>query len=250
LSCVEILVTLYYSVMRPEDAFVLSKAHGCYGLYAILADLGRLPKERWERFELDGCATRHPEWGIVAGCGSLGHGLPIVVGMAWARKLTGQAGVVYCLVGDGEMQEGSNYEAMQFAVFHKLDNLVLIVDCNGLQAMDATENVLYRMPSENEILDRCLAFGFDAWTRPNGHDPEAIRFDLETMWIMPCNIGCTGNVQQGAFRFAPHHMKTPTHRPKVLIVSTIKGKGVPVMENLAKWHYRCPSTIELEGGEV
>lgn len=128
LSCVDILTALYYRIMNisrypqweERDRLIFSKAHGCYGLYAILADIGYIKREDWENFYkgsfLSGCVERSLENGIEASCGSLGHGLPIAVGIAFGAKLQNKSYRVYCIVGDGEMQEGSNWEAVQFAV--------------------------------------------------------------------------------------------------------------------------------------
>ena len=132
LSCVDILVALYYDVMsyKPEnplwedrDRLVFSKGHGCYALYAILADKGIMPQKEWKEFyaplsSLSGCIERRPEYGIEASCGSLGHGLPISVGIAFGAKLQNKNYHTFCIVGDGELQEGSTWEALQFAVKH------------------------------------------------------------------------------------------------------------------------------------
>ena len=132
LSSVDILTSLYYRVMNlsadptwvDRDRLVFSKAHGCYGVYAILVDIGYLNPRDWETFYrgsfLCGCIERSAPHGIEASCGSLGHGLPLAVGMAFGAKLQGKAYRVYCIVGDGELQEGSNWEAIQFAARHRL----------------------------------------------------------------------------------------------------------------------------------
>ncbi len=138
LSCVDILVALYYDVMGPDDHFILSKGHGCYGLYAILADKGVIPKEVWEKFQLPGCCERNLFYGIEASTGSLGHGLPMAVGLAWGLKMQNKPGHVWCIVGDGELQEGSCYEALSFhkeLPFRQRNNLTVIIDHNHLQAM-------------------------------------------------------------------------------------------------------------------
>ena len=179
LSAVDILVTLYYEIMQPyhivgkfsedeystdffvnRDRLVLSKGHGCYALYAILSDLGIIPKDQWENFntplsELHGCVEYKPEWGLEASTGSLGHGLPMAVGMAYAAKLQGRKYNVYCIMGDGEMQEGTTWEAFQFIQCHQLDNIRVIVDSNHLRALDAVSNDSYY-----KFMDRCC----------NGHD--------------------------------------------------------------------------------
>src|SRR3990172_3289106 len=128
LSCVDILTTLYYRIMNlsddpqwdERDRLIFSKAHGCYGVYAILADLGYIKREDWDNFYkgsfLMGCIELSLNHGIEAGCGSLGHGLPMAVGVAFGAKLQNKAYKIYCIVCGGEMQEGSNWEAIQFAV--------------------------------------------------------------------------------------------------------------------------------------
>jgi len=142
--------------MRPDDYFILSKAHGGYGYYAILADLGLLPRERWENFDLPGCVERMPEYGIIAGCGALGHGLPMGVGVAYGLKLNASQGHVWCLMGDGECQEGTTWEALNFAAHYSLP-MTAIIDWNGLQAMDMTDNVIglrmYELPHYTAICD-------------------------------------------------------------------------------------------------
>lgn len=218
LSCVDILVALYYEVMEPADRFILSKSHGGYGLYAILADKGILPKEKWENFDLPGCVERNMEIGIEAGCGSLGHGLPMAVGLAWGLKLQGKSGRVFCLMGDGECQEGTTWEAIQFAVHHKLDNLVVIVDDNKLQAMDFTENVI-----GGYLEDRFDGFGVSC-RNVNGHDMD----DLTTLFSSEGFIGT----------------------PKIYLCETVKGKSLPFMENIPKWHFRLPSTEEINDTEI
>jgi transketolase len=224
LSCVEILVALYYSIMKPEDRFILSKAHGCYSLYAILADKGKIPKDVWENFKLDGCATRNLEYGIEAGCGSLGHGLPMAAGMAWALKLQGLQGKVYCLVGDGEMQEGSNWEALQFAVNKNLDNLYVIIDGNKLEAMCAVKETGLR----NDVLLGTLTSMGMCGVAVDGHDTQALVKYIN-------GFDCLGHA---------------TNKPRLVYAQTIKGKGLSFMENIACWHYRTPTSLDFEGGET
>ena len=118
LSCLDILTVLYYEDYFKDDTIILSKGHGCYGLYAILADLEKISKVAWENFTLSGCLD---------GYGSLGHGLPIAVGIAFGRQLQNKDGHIYCIVGDGEMQEGSMWEALSFMQHHDLRNITVIV---------------------------------------------------------------------------------------------------------------------------
>jgi len=212
LSCVDILTALYYDVMKPEDHFILSKSHGCYGLYSILADKGLIPKEDWENFNLSGCSERMVDKNgkpiIEAGCGSLGHGLPIAVGITWGLKLQGKQGRVFCLMGDGETQEGSTWEAIQFAHHHELSNLTIIVDRNRLQAMDSVYNIM-----DHSFL--CLSH----FCLFNGHDFK--------------------DIKEG---FALNKR----HQPNCLSFNTIKGKGLKCAENIPAFHFRLPSDEELK----
>lgn len=236
LSCVDILVTLYYHIMWPfkdfvdmsmkilpsiyedRDRFILSKAHGCYGLYAILCDLGIIPKKIWEDMGkstsiLKGCCEYKPEFGLEAGCGSLGHGLPMAVGLAYGAGVQKKEYKVYCLVGDGELQEGSNWEAMEFACNHMLDNLVIIVDVNELQAMSETPYNRW------DIAERAEAFGCDV-CYVDGHDIDNMVSEME-------------------------NLTTPNINPLVIVAETIKGKGLKCMEGVMKFHYRIPTKEEL-----
>ena len=202
LSCLDILVALKYRIMLSRDTLILSKAHGCYGLYAIEADLGEIPAKRWEDFDL--CGTYD-------GLGSLGHGLPIAAGIAFGKQLQGEPGHVYVIVGDGELQEGSNWEALSFIYHYNLHNLTIIVDYNGLQAIDPVRDVL-----DGNLITRFMGWGFNPVT-------------------------CDGHsIEQLLYRLAD--------QPKILIAKTIKGKGFPAMEGQAKFHYRLPTEEERRYG--
>jgi transketolase len=237
LSIVDILTVLYYRILRisdfprweGRDRLIFSKAHGCYGLYAILADIGYFEKEKWESFykgsDLSGCLERRIEYGIEAGCGALGHGLPIAVGVAFGARLQGKQYRTYCIVGDGEMQEGSNWEAIQFAVKHKLSNLTVIVDNNRLQAMDYLENVLTPKGRSDDLEKKLKAFGFQVATC-DGHRPEQIVSIIE-QW---------------------KYHNTPLEAPRALVANTIKGYGLSCMENVPKFHFRLPTNQEIRLG--
>lgn len=237
LSSVDILVVLYYDVMayRPEeplwegrDRLVFSKAHGCYALYAILADMGVMPKEEWLHFytdksSLSGCIERKPEYGLESACGSLGHGLPIAVGIAFGAKLQGRKYTVFCIVGDGELQEGSTWEAIQFAVKHDLNNLVIIIDSNRLQAMDFLMNVLDK--KKDSSIEKLRGFGLKPIICP-GHN--VIR-------LSRC-------LKQARLSMA--------RRPKAVVAMTTKGFGLKCMENMPKFHFRIPTESELAMGKT
>ncbi|MGA2619724.1 MAG: transketolase [Thermoguttaceae bacterium] len=232
LSCLEILVALYYDVMRyrprepqwaDRDRLIVSKAHGAYALYAILADLGVIPRPQWENFytpqsSLAGCVERKLAFGLEAGCGSLGHGLPIAVGVALGAKLTGAGYHTFCLAGDGELQEGTTWEAIQFAVKHRLGNLTIIVDRNRLQAMDFIRNVMDR--DEADLPRRLAGFGLRPAECP-GHDPAGLARRLRAL-------------RNGR---ADH--------PGLLLADTVKGFGLKCMEGVPRFHFRVPTPEEL-----
>ena len=196
LSCLDILTVLHYKVASEQDTIILSKGHGCYGLYAIWADLGLLAKEKWREFDLPGC---------VDGYGSLGHGLPVAAGVAYANKRLGNGKHTWVIVGDAEMQEGSCWEALSFIWHHKLTNITVIVDDNGLQAMDRVENILCQ-----NLFERFRSWGFMVYFCDGHNHDEIIRW-LES-------------------------------KPIILIAYTTKGKGVEYMEGKAEWHFKCPET--------
>lgn len=236
LSCVDILVALYYDVLNYDfsnplweqrDRVILSKAHGCYAFYSILADKGVIEKEQWENFYTDkssllGCMEYRPQSGFEAGCGSLGHGLPMAVGMAFASKKQSIDNHFFCIVGDGEMQEGSMWEALQFAVKHSLDNLTIIVDANTLQAMDFIKKVLDK--ESHSIVRRFEGFG----TEP---------------------IVCTGHDSKLLADILKKCKNSNKMMPNVLIAETIKGYGLKCMESVPKFHFRLPTQEEIEQGK-
>lgn len=237
LSSVDILSALYYGIMRlstdpaweDRDRLIFSKGHGCYGLYAILADLGYIKMKEWESFYrgscLSGCLERAINMGIEASCGSLGHGLPIATGIAFGARLQHKRYRVYCIVGDGEMQEGSNWEAVQFAVKHQLSNLTIIIDHNRLQAMDFLENILTPRGTKAYLEKILKAFGCHVMTC-DGHDVGKI-ISILKRWV-----------KNGDRLLSP----------QAIVADTIKGYGLKCMENIPKFHFRLPTEEELEMG--
>jgi len=205
-SIIEILIFLYDKFLTGEDKFILSKGHSCFPLYLLLREKGYNPK-----------ISTHPdidvENGISCTTGSLGHGLPIGAGMAFARKLKKESGKIYVLMGDGECQEGTLYETMPLASKYELDNLVVIVDNNKLQALDKLEKV-----SPINLKEVFKVLGGEVY-EINGHSFPEIFFALNA-----------GNCK----------------KPKVIIANTVKGKGVSYMENDLKWHTRLPTPEELK----
>ncbi len=237
LSSVDILVALYYSCMsyKPEDPLwegrdrlIFSKAHGCYALYAILADKNIIPEEEWKGFyteksTLPGCMERNLEYGLEAGCGSLGHGLPISVGLAFGALLQNKKYHIFCLMGDGELQEGTNWEALQFAVKHEIRNLTIIIDRNRLQAMDFILNILDK--EDDDVINRLKGFGLSPVVSP-GHNINEL-------------VNCLSATKSSL-----------ENRPKVIVAETIKGYGLRCMENVPKFHFRIPNEEEMLMGET
>jgi transketolase len=222
LSMVEVLRVLFDDVLqfRPSDPtwsgrdrFILSKGHGCLTLYALLADKGFFPTEELRSFcHRDSRLGGHPERGKVPGVeattGALGHGLPLAVGMALALRILGSSSRVFVMVGDGELNEGSNWEAALSAGKHGLDRLTLLVDYNKLQSYGPTRDVLDLEP----LADKFEAFGF-ATVEVDGHDVEDIRRVLGSLPVA-------------------------SSRPTAIICHTVKGKGVPFAEGKPEWHHK------------
>jgi transketolase len=236
LSCVDILVALYYSALNRtddptwarRDRLVFSKGHGCYGLYSVLADIGYLEQSQWQALYkgslLSGCIERNPAIGIETSCGALGHGVPMATGIAFGAKLQNHAFRTYCIVGDGEMQEGTNWEALQFGVKHGLGNFALIVDANGLQAMDFVRDVLTVGDVVADLSRKCAAFGCTVEVC-DGHDAGEL-----------------------AARFGAWAGSEAATVPHVFLARTTKGFGLTCMENVPRFHFRLPTAEELSQG--
>ncbi|MFC1570178.1 transketolase [Candidatus Omnitrophota bacterium] len=229
LSLVEILASLYYSQLnvdpkkpdsRERDKFVLSKGHGCPALYAVLADQGFFPREElWTLRKLGSRLQGHPQRGLPGleiSSGSLGQGLSVAVGMALSDRMDSINAKVYCLMGDGETNEGQVWEAAMTAAHYKLDNLCAIIDFNKLQIDGLCCEVMdlgaYRKKWEN--------FGWSA-IEVDGHDFEEL---------------------DKAFR----KVQDVKGLPQIIIAHTVKGKGVSFMEHKAEWHGVAPKPDELE----
>jgi len=221
LSLVEMLRVLFDRVLRYDaknpkwpgrDRFILSKGHGCITLYVLLQEKGFFPEdELWKFCRFDGILGGHPDPkvpGIEVSTGSLGHGLPIAVGMAVAAKRRGDSHRVIAVLGDGECDEGSVWEAAMSAAKHRLDNLAAIVDYNKQQSYGSTHEVLDLEP----FAAKWEAFGF-ATREVAGHDVNALE---QVFAAMPFESG----------------------RPSAVICHTVKGKGVAFAENNLKWHHK------------
>lgn len=209
-STIEILVALYEKIMEKNDKFILSKGHACLGYYVMLKRKGRCPK----------CSC-HPDietdQGIDCTTGSLGHGLPIGAGFAFAKKLKKEPGRVFVLVGDGECEEGAIWESLIIANRLKLDNLTIIVDHNKLQAIAALEEVHGGQPNLKEKFE---AFGCST-ASIDGHNFDDLLKALDSK-----------SVKKG--------------KPTAIIANTVKGKGLSFMENITAWHSRMPDQEQLK----
>jgi transketolase len=216
LSALDLLMVVHHELMRPGDAFVLSKGHSAGALYVTLWTLGRLDDEALKTFHRDDTllAAHPPPAGladVLFATGSLGHGLPLSCGLALSRKLRGEAGRVWCLMSDGEWNEGSNWEALIFARQQGLANLTVIVDLNGLQGFGTTAEVADLRPLATKLRD----FGWEV-EEVDGHDAAAV---------------AAAGRREGA-------------APRAILATTTKGRGVSFMEDRMEWHY-LPLTADL-----
>ncbi len=229
LSLVEILRILYDDILRfdslrpgweDRDRCILSKGHGCLALYAILADKGFFPLKELDRFcDFESILGGHPERGRIPGVeastGALGHGLSIGVGLALAGRLRGKDYRVFVVMGDGEINEGSVWEAAMCAAKHRLDNLIAMIDYNKLQSYGPVEEVQGLEP----LADKWKSFGF-AVREIDGHDVEALRRILSDVPFSP-------------------------HKPGVVICHTVKGKGISFAEHNPEWHHKSRMNPDL-----
>ncbi|MCG3714300.1 transketolase [Aliarcobacter butzleri] len=227
LSTVDILTTLYFKIMnidtnnptlKTRDKFILSKGHGSSALYATLAERGYFSKELLDGFYVDGGQLpghldKDAVPGVEVSSGSLGHGLAIGVGMAIANKIDKLDNQIYVMCGDGELNEGSVWEAIMFASHKSLDNLTMIIDYNKLQGYGKTNEVINLEP----LNEKLKSFNWDV-IEIDGHNFEEIEQAL-----------CL-----------------ETNKPKAIIAHTIKGKGVSYMENEFIWHYKSPNKEQLK----
>lgn len=230
LSCADILTVLYFNQMNIDpkdpksnarDRFVLSKGHASPALYSTLAERGYFDKEELVTFRgIDSILQGHPDMkhipGVDMSTGSLGQGMSCANGMAMASKLNKDGNRVYCLVGDGEIEEGQIWEAAMSASHYKLDNLCVIVDNNNLQIDGSIEEVMSSYPIDAKF----KSFGFYV-INVDGH-----------------------NIQELINAF--NEAKTIKGKPTAIIAKTIKGKGVSFMENQVGWHGKAPNEEQYE----
>jgi transketolase len=218
-SCLEMIDAVYFGLKQPEDTFILSKGHGAAAQYAVLEAAGVLSKE-----DVDGMCQNgshlgaHPDLGIPgieASTGSLGHGLPVAIGMALADRDHGLQRTIYLVISDGELHEGSVWESILLAPSKGLNNLVVFVDLNDMQTMGFTSE---SHPNFHPVRDKVEAFGWEV-AEVDGHDAAAVVDAVKK--------------RKGA-------------APLLVLGKTVKGKGVSYMENVAIWHYRSPSPEEYQ----
>ena len=228
LSLIEIIRVLYDSVLYHDsnnpllaqrDRFILSKGHGCLGLYAVLADHGYISKSELKDYctfesKLGGHPERATLPGVEFSTGSLGHGLSVGIGMAMACRLKGELWRTYVLIGDGELNEGSNWEGAMHASQHQLGALTVIIDFNQMQASGRIDSILTLNPLEA----KWEAFGFNV-VKVNGHDLVQLEKEL-------------------------NRSKNSYGKPNVIIAYTVKGKGITSAENSTIWHHKAKITQE------
>jgi transketolase len=207
-SMIEILLTIYEKYLKKNDKFILSKAHASFPLCILLQEKGFNVRIK-THLEID------EKNGINCTTGSLGHGLPISTGMAFARKKLKKKGKIFVIISDGECQEGTTWESLLIAHKHKLDNLIIIVDYNKLQALDKIEDAL---PLDN-LIKKFSAFNCNCIEVKDGHSFKSL---------------------EKAF-----NQITQSGKPNVIIANTIKGKGIKEFENDTVWHAR-----QLKGKEI
>lgn len=222
-SCTEVTDAVYFELLSgtpsdSPDVFIMSKGHGCMVQYVILEELGVLSKEDLDSYcSPKGRLGAHPDYqtpGIEASTGSLGHGLGIAVGQAYAEHLKNSGAMVYCLLSDGEFQEGSTWEAVMMAANLGLKNLIALMDFNdfgGLERMSDGHRAFY------PLVEKAQAFGWDS-VEVDGHNEAQI-------------VAAVRNRKED--------------RPLLVVCKTTKGKGVSFMENVPIWHYRSPNSDEF-----
>ena len=231
LSITDIVAVLYGEIMNFDannqyyflrDRFILSKGHACVAVYSALAEVGFIPKEQLETYGDDFSwlmnHISHKVNGVEFSTGSLGHGLPFGVGKALAAKIRTETWRTFVLLSDGEMDEGTNWEALMFASHHKLNHLTAIIDYNKLQSLDSTSNTLGLEP----FVDKLKAFGCQV-VEIDGHD--------HTQLVNAFSV-------------------IDDEKPTVILAHTTKGKGISFMENRVEWHYKNPNDEQLSAALI
>jgi transketolase len=217
LSIVEILLVLYNFFIKKKNIFILSKGHACLAYYCVLQKFGYFSNKTLNTYGKDNTIllshVSHKVPGVQFSTGSLGHGLPYATGRALAEKINKSNNKIFVLISDGELNEGTTWESLLFATYHKLDNLIIIIDYNKIQSLDFTKNILKLEPLNKKF----QSFGCNV-KNINGHN----LLQVYKSFLIKKNT-----------------------KPTVIIANTIKGKGVSYMENSILWHYKFPNKEEL-----
>ena len=218
LSIVEILVALYFYILKKKDKFILSKGHAALALYSTLFEKKIISKKILNSFGSNNTIlmnhVSNKVKGVEFSTGSLGHGLPVSVGKALKFKSNKEKNKVFVLISDGEINEGTTWESLLFASHHKLDNLNIIIDYNKIQSMDFVSKVMKIEPLKKKLQSfGCKVYELD------GHSVKRL-----------CNF----------------LKKKTLNKPKIIIANTVKGKGVSFMENNNLWHYKSPNRDQLK----
>jgi len=218
LSCVDIILVLYKHFIKKKNIFILSKGHACLAYYCVLEKFGFISSKILKSYGKNNSIlmshVSHKVPGVEFSTGSLGHGLPFATGRALAEKIDKTNNNIYVLISDGELNEGTTWESLLFASFHKLDNLFVIIDYNKIQSLDLTDNILKLEPLNKKFKSfNCNVLNID------GHSIEQIYRSLS---------------------------KKNKNKPCIIIANTIKGKGVSYMENKIEWHYKYPDKNKLK----
>ena len=216
-SIVEILYALYFLKFKKKDTFILSKGHAALALYCTLFEKKILSKALLDSYGKNNTTlmahASHKVKGVEFSTGSLGHGLPYAVGKALGEKIDKSKNKIYVLISDGELNEGTTWESLLFASFHKLDNLFIIIDYNKIQSLDFVKKVLKIEPLRQKLVSfNCNVSQID------GHNIKQIVKSLKLQ---------------------------NNNKPNIIIANTIKGKGVKYMENTVLWHYKSPNKEQL-----
>jgi transketolase len=209
---IEALISVYEMILKKNDKFILSKSHASFPLCLLLKERGLSPELK-THLEID------QKNGIYCTTGSLGHGLPISTGMAFARKIKNKKGKIYVLISDGECQEGTTWESLLIAAKHKLDNLTVLIDYNKIQALSKLEDAL----PLHDLVKKFKSFNWNCINVKNGHSFKSIISALKK--------------------------KNTLNKPTAIIINTIKGKGVKEFENNPVWHARQLIGKEMEIGK-
>jgi transketolase len=216
-SIVEILYALYFLKLKKKDTFILSKGHAALALYCTLFEKKILSKASLDSYGKNNTTlmahVSHKVKSVEFSTGSLGHGLPYATGKALGEKINKSKNKIYVLISDGELNEGTTWESLLFASFHRLDNLFIIIDYNKIQSLDFVKKVLKIEPLRQKLTSfNCNVFNID------GH-----------------------NINQIVKSLKPKN----NNKPNIIIANTIKGKGVKFMENTVLWHYKSPNEKQL-----